>query len=328
MKSSFAAFAIGAVCLWSGTPVSPAAAASEANFTCIAAPRVQLPPRDADDLDATPSLEPTPVAPCPAGQVPQPADRFAAKGMPRVRDKSGVLSGVVPRASNNAQYYYNSLYNFTNAYGASGEFTQDRPALASSASFDTHSLAELAVEDSTEQQIVEIGRNIDVGVNGDDQPHLFTYHWVNGNETCYNGCGFVQVSTTLHPGMAVAVTSVPQKYAIVRYQNNWWIKYQKQYVGYFPGTIWPGKFTYFALAQWFGEVYDSVDGPCTQMGNGLLGTQAGAAIITRMRFGNGAIVYATGTTVTTPGYYNLGSVGGGAFTLQHAHFQYGGPGAC
>jgi hypothetical protein len=51
--------------------------------------------------------------------------------------------------------------------------------------------------------IVEVGWTVDDSLNGDYRPHLFVYHWVNNGETCYNGCGFVQVKSPYSPGMAL-----------------------------------------------------------------------------------------------------------------------------
>ena len=36
-------------------------------------------------------------------------------------------------------------------------------------------------------------------VTGDEDPHLFVYHWVNRQTSCYNACGFVQYSKTIKP---------------------------------------------------------------------------------------------------------------------------------
>ena len=79
--------------------------------------------------------------------------------------------------------------------------------------------------------------------NNDANPHLFVFHWVNGLPACYNGCGWVQVSTRRYPGMVVTATSTPQQYAIESYQGNWWIWYQSEWIGYFPGSLWNNSYT-------------------------------------------------------------------------------------
>ena len=71
---------------------------------------------------------------------------------------------------------------------------------------DFHSLAELAVLSSDGQQIVEVGWTVDRGLNGDDDPHLFVFHWVDGVGTCYNGCGFVPITDGSNLGDAAGMT--------------------------------------------------------------------------------------------------------------------------
>ena len=75
------------------------------------------------------------------------------------------------------------------ADGASVQIDQARPVIGPA----YHSLIELAVESLDSSQIVEVGWTVDKELNGDDLPHLFVFHWVDGAPTCYNGCGFVQI---------------------------------------------------------------------------------------------------------------------------------------
>lgn len=203
---------------------------------------------------------------CPEGQIPQPPARFAPKGRPG----HPAAEADAPSA---LTYLYAYAYQYRTAIGAAGRFSQHRPFVSTA---DYHSLAELAAESSDARQIVEVGWTVDRGVNGDSNPHLFVYHWVNGSPTCYNGCGWVQYSAIRYPGMTVSVTSTPQEYAIEYYAGNWWVWYQTEWIGYFPGSLWSG-FTQVGLVQWFGEVAANSSAPCTDMGNGLFGTSTGAA---------------------------------------------------
>src|SRR5262249_29468221 len=138
------------------------------------------------------------------------------------------------------------------------------------------SLAEIAVESSDGQQIVEIGWTVDAMVNGDLQPHLFTFHWVDGRPTCYNACGWVQVSPDKMPGMRV-VPGEAHRYEIRRIHDYWWLCYDGEAMGYSPQSEWRGQFTAVMLAQWFGEVAAGAAAPCTQMGNGRFGIDASSA---------------------------------------------------
>lgn len=70
------------------------------------------------------------------------------------------------------------VYDGVTATGAAVSITQNQPKVAAE---DYHSLAELAVESTDQNQIVEIGWIVAQDVNGDSLTHLFVYHWVNGN---------------------------------------------------------------------------------------------------------------------------------------------------
>src|SRR5579871_1420661 len=96
-----------------------------------------------------------------------------------------------------ATCYYGSCYDYvygqqrSNVTGVSVQMMQADPEI--DPAYDgAHSLQEISLQDSAQQQTVEVGWTVDRGVNGDALPHLFVYHWVNGGTSCYNGCGFVQ----------------------------------------------------------------------------------------------------------------------------------------
>jgi len=239
----------------------------------------------------------------------------------------------------NGFHYVDATQN-TTSIGASGSYTQDKPYVLRQ---DDHSLAEMAVlspySDSNgnpvkQQQIIEIGWTVESAtVAKDTNTHLFVFHWINRSlacstscgATCYNACGYVQYSSTIYPGMTVAVTQVPQKYAIMHYEGNWWLWYQDQWIGYFPDSLWSSKgitFNKASVVQWFGEV---AGGLHTQMGNGIFGEQSVSASITDMHLidtslkESNASVTADGMGMTDPKCYNYGNLTGFSF-------NYGGPG--
>lgn len=205
--------------------------------------------------------------------------------------------------------------------GASVSITQADPTLGLK---DGHSLAELAVGDYN-YNYVEVGWVVDRGLNGDSLPHLFVFHWVNQvPSNCYNGCGFVTLPGSYSVGQALKVG--PKGLFSIKYTNNeWLVSYDNQRIGYFPESIWSGNFTSSDTVQAFGEVAsDSSTKPETQMGNGILGTKPGSAILSNLTLLNP-------TSASTLAYNSLGppkyGFGGNVASCQSScSMTFGGPG--
>lgn len=174
-----------------------------------------------------------------------------------------------------AQFLYVGTVEVTRTplHGAGATLLQAQPAVGAG---DFHSLGEIAVESGEGDQVVEIGWTVDHGVNGDDAPHLFAFHWIDTIPQCYNTCGWVQVSTTNRPGMRL-VAGESHRYEIKLVGSDWWLYFDGDGLGYFPGSRWGGRFTSANAVQWFGEVAAAGQEPCTQMGNGLPGDDEAAA---------------------------------------------------
>lgn len=203
------------------------------------------------------------------------------------------------------------------ADGASVRINQAQPVIGPA----YHSLVELAVESPDSRQIVEVGWTVDRALDGDDLPHLFVFHWVDGAPTCYNGCGFVQLSATVHPGEKVTA-GTSQAYEIRQSGGDWWVGYGGTLFGYFPDTLWNGTYTEAGLSQVFGEV--ATDGPrsCTMMGDGVFGAKPGSTAVSQFALINPRVpVPALVPLVTDPLFYNQGK-------LSDTSFQLGGPGTC
>jgi hypothetical protein len=234
---------------------------------------------------------------------------------------------VLPAGSAQAaQCWYGACFSyvtgrqFTNTTGASVVMEQAAP---SGVPADGHSLQELSLQTSggtTVSDTIEIGWTVDPEVNGDYQPHLFVFHWINGKPTCYNGCGFVQVSSTVRAGMALK-PGTTGAFALRYYAGNWWASYNGVYFGYFPGSEWSGAFTSAQVVSAFGEVAADSAPSCTQMGDGIFGSQRGASSISDYQLYGSSDRPALTVTATDPGSYNFGAVTGTSFTL-------GGPGSC
>ena len=219
-----------------------------------------------------------------------------------------------------SQYFCHAgVYQYVTADGAYMSTPVQSPVVASA---DYHSLAELAVESSDGTQIIEIGWR--VYRPQDQTPRLFIYHWVNGQGTCYNsGCGFVQSgSTTITPGMALTPSSTPAQFAIEYFQGNWWYGYNGTWFGYLPGSLWSGGYTQAGLVQIFGEVSSTTARPCTDMGDGYLGTSASATAVTGVGYYNTTTAVSLArSTVDDPTLYD-------SQVTSANSFRYGGPGAC
>lgn len=237
-------------------------------FTCMPVPLVKPPPPQGPASSQL--LE---ALPCPAGLVPQPiaTTQPQIKGLP----PEGLLA-IAPG------YHYVYAYQFIPNAGASAFFSQHRPYVNP---LDYHSLAEIAVQSQDGAQIVEIGWTVDRGNTGDSNTHLFVFSWVNRVPNCYNGCGYIQYSPSVYPGMSIASDGTSHYQAIQHYNGNWWLNYDGNWIGYFPESVWRNKgvdFHQAGLLQWFGEVASN-GGAFTQMGNGLFGSVTGAATISNTK---------------------------------------------
>lgn len=167
-------------------------------------------------------------------------------------------------------YHYAVGAQLAETDGAYANLTIARPRLDPA---DYHTLAEIAVQSADGRQIVEVGWNVDRVVNGDDDPHLFVYHWVNRKTSCYNACGFVQYSKNIKPGDTLKY-GVAKKFGIQFYKGDWWVAFDSEWIGYFPASLWTAKSVTFnrsGLIQIFGEVAASSATPCgTEMGTGVM----------------------------------------------------------
>jgi hypothetical protein len=220
--------------------------------------------------------------------------------------------------------YYGACYNYvygiqeTTNTGASVTTSVEDPHISRS-DYYGHSLQELAVMTTDENFIVEVGWTVDDSLNGNYLPHLFVYHWVDGAETCYNGCGFVQVKSPYSPGMVLRPGSVIN-FAYKQIGGNWWVFVNHVPMGYFPGSIWDDAYPTANDVEIFGEVEDATAPTCNPMGNGEWGTWRWSSFFTGYRL-YGASVRASWDSLdeTASDYYTFGEV-------TPTSFHLGGPG--
>lgn len=203
-----------------------------------------------------------------------------------------------------------------------------------------HSLQELSVADPTEKHSVELGITVDPNLFGDSNPHLFAFWWKNGVPQCYNGCGFVDYAANpINVGDSLAGSVGLQKRLEIQVTSTaWWLRYDNQWLGYYPLTLWsaatpsgPGvTFNQGNYFQVFGEVASLNSAtPKTDMGNGQFGTP-NTAVPVSARLGSYQLVGQSPSTVvsgltigvipsTASGAYNV-------YPISTLSFGFGGPG--
>lgn len=219
-------------------------------------------------------------------------------------------------ASVDNTFIYVAGQQYVEADGASVRMYQAEPEVAPN---DGHSLQELAVQSADSQQIVEVGWTVDRATDGDSAPHLFTFHWVNGQPSCYDTCGFVETAASAgRPGMPVPVGQEGE-YAIQHFQGRWWVGYDNQWFGYYSDSLWNGSYTRAGRIQTFGEVAAAGPTTCTDMGDGQPGAASNASYITDFRLLGSTAAPALQTSATDSAHYSLGAV-------TPTSFRLGGPG--
>jgi hypothetical protein len=234
---------------------------------------------------------------------------------------TGALAEPV-NTDNSVNYFYAVGSQVASSDGAYANMAIGKPVLAKE---DYHTLTEISVQSADGQQIVEVGWTVDRTVNGDDDPHLFVYHWVDRQQSCYNACGWVPYGKSGTPGDTLPI-NVSKRFGILHANGAWWIAYDTDWIGYFPDGLWDGNYTRSGVQQFFGEVASSSSKPCSEMGNGLdANKETGAARIGSITQLNGpdasVSVRTLGPDPKTPSPYP-------AVALSARTFRFGGPGAC
>jgi hypothetical protein len=222
----------------------------------------------------------------------------------------------VPGTPSNVYYLYSVGRQSAVTDGAAAALTIAQPKVAKE---DWHSLAEIAAQSADGQQVVEVGWTVDRTTNGDDDPHLFVFSWVNGGPSCYNQCNFIPAAgASIKPGDTL-VEGATKNFGIQHINGAWWIAYDTEWIGAFLDKTWNNTFTRTGLVQFFGEVAASSTKPCTQMGNGLTPDSTTAARFGSVVFVNGPVVALT-VKPTTDVFSTA--------RLSDRTFRYGGPGSC
>lgn len=172
--------------------------------------------------------------------------------------------------------------------GESAKLTQAQPKGVTG---NSHSLGQIMVTNEALTQRVEFAWEDDPSSNGDQKPRLSVSSTVDGHTT---DNGFVQVSKRYHPGSIVDVGKMGT-YAI-KYDpksgGRWDVLYnepgeRQQLVGYYPESLWDGKFKESDYNDVWYEVAAANPRPGITMGDGKYGTEAGSAKIRDFHMFNG-----------------------------------------
>ena len=238
---------------------------------------------------------------------------------PTVPPTSAASTATGPTCWYGACYDYVYGRQITDTAGASVRMKIEDPEV-DPAQTGEHSLQELALQDTARVSTVEVGWTVDPELNGDSRPHLFVYHWVDGQTSCYNGCGFVPVSRTVTAGMPLHAGRAAE-FALRNIGGDWWVLYDGQKVGYFPGSLWNGAYDRAQVVTAFGEVAENADDvpSCTDMGNGRPGSGPAASWIDGYRLYEAADRPHFTVTASSPDSYDYGKASATSFRL-------GGPG--
>jgi len=299
----------------SGKIASPPAASPEETLALDAARPVKAVTFELDD----PAVERGP-----AGTVPilrPTAAHIAALLSSKTATKVGGIRlnrlrpNVKPTDPNPFGYYHSSCGEDVNCYGCDLYINMWDPSINNPAGpGDDHSILQIWLQnyDKPELQSIEGGWTVDRNLDGDTQPHVFTYYTTNGYTQDGNDLGgynrtvngWVQYSNSVFPGIRINGTStyggtqyeISMKFQLYKEptngQLNWWVSVQGIWMGYYPASLFNGGIG--NKAEWLGmggEVYSSLANPAgthDQMGSGHHANDGWtrAAFLRNMRYQN------------------------------------------
>jgi hypothetical protein len=214
-------------------------------------------------------------------------------------------------------YYYTiAATQETVSDGAFALLTVAQPYLSADAA---HSLAGVAARSNDGYDNVQVGWTVDRRLYGDNQPRLFVFYRANGDDTCYNLCGFEPYGpSTVHVGDALsAAVGTAKRFGIQHFDGRWWIAYDSQWIGSFPDTLWAGHFTQTQALTYFGEVAGETDPGCSAMGTGYVADSTASA-----HFSSITVINGTSPAIAIEPHEALYT----GRRLSGTAFRFGGPG--
>lgn len=308
----------------------------------------------------TPANNPTPASRANSGVKRAPlgktADGKVVKGRPGATPKAGASPNKVLTTCPGVQACFlyaeeNQLVSGSPATAVSANFSIDRPFMADVANnniqqSDYHDLREIALTKpgTGADNTLEIGVTVDPTVNGDRDPHLFTFSWIDGVGQGYNGGnGWLNSSNCaadgVCPGANVAADIGTSKDMGWQYFDGinppgvtpgWWAHYKLKWMGVYVdggancagcsgGAQWTVPFKTVNGIQLFGEIAAQTMESCSDMGNGDLATASTGATVSGYTQNSPGIAPSLAQAhVTNAPTWNLNGSG--------TSFRYGGPG--
>jgi hypothetical protein len=282
IRRSVAAVALlaTAVCVTSATPVQARPAPAAVVTADELPPPVQW--------DPLPVLTPADIARGKDNIRKADADRSAARAHGQMKGKPSTgadgQGGMAARASCSSPCLF---YAVATEAGIGGGSDYANGATATSTTYatykrstDYHTLWEIAVRSPSNGDTVEVGYTVDVALNGDSNPHLFTYWWDAGTGQCYNGCGITDITTNPINAGAGLPKPVNKDFRIGSDATTWYFGYDGSWTSFLLKSAFSSSTEFgnsadkVATAQYFWEVAAAVDVPCTDMGSGYPGSPA------------------------------------------------------
>ncbi len=294
---------------------------------------------------------------CPVGELPAP--RVIAAPPPRpprldLRRATGQATGAEEQLGADYFYAVEGAARAASAQvtGLQGEAEDQQETIDPAG--DGHSITQMWGLDTTrgaaEFSDVELGTIVSPDL-GEGAPTLFVFHFDEGEPTCYDACGYVQLSDVAGrvPGYPLVeaaplmTAGAPHLYQLYEegLTGKWFLAVDGEPIGYYPASAWT-RFvpTVLTVEEAGGEVASppTEPHPGTTMGDGRPGSEGASAAapeagptywraLADRRVGEQTFTpLGVAQLDDEPGVYTLGAYKGEAPEVPLSSFAYGGPG--
>jgi hypothetical protein len=328
-----------------GKIAEPPPAAEDGGATGDPTRRARTVPSDLGDVTPPPGTVPVLRKPVDQLRPTGTLQDWLAKG-PRAKQVPPPDALASPAADDPHKYAH--VWQAVTCFGTEGTINTWRPYVEWSNEFSLGQLW-LVRGSGTGRQTVEVGAQTYYDLYHDWEPHLFIFYTTNGYTGSGDGIGgyntdvdgWVQVSTSVYPGMRLAdsIDGGDQYDLTLKVQlfaGNWWVRVGAEWMGYYPGGLYNASGLAFQAdtVDWGGEIVDTLDHPeptSTWMGSGRFpatGWQH-AAYMRNLSYQSdlfGSLLPMQGfPSVTNPLSYDLAADFSGT-TSWGSNFFWGGPG--